>query len=172
MKTSIWTFLIVIIFLPYGVLAQEISRWVFSAGGDQYESDQISLSATMGQSGLAGILENESLVITAGFQQMEDLGTTSTQTWAQHIVVKVYPNPFSDQFTLELQGQEQGYFDYYLYDIQGRMILSKENNQLLKQDHQEIINISGIPSATYHLLVRVYNHSDGDARYSYTVIKQ
>jgi len=135
--------------------AQHLSRWVIGAGGNHLESQGVSISCTMGQSGMAGTLESGSLHITVGFQQMELEDATSTHNLTSDIDLRVYPNPFSHRLVVSVQTEFTGNLNYALYDLYGKLILNKRNIDVRRGGHQEIIHTLHLPSGMYKLSVTI-----------------
>ncbi|MCP4443268.1 MAG: T9SS type A sorting domain-containing protein, partial [Aureispira sp.] len=45
------------------------------------------------------------------------------EIWVEEVIVKVYPNPFQEQTTIEVEGGDYQGIMLKVYDIMGRMVL-------------------------------------------------
>lgn len=149
-----------IILMGGGIAAQEISSWVFGSGGDTYYSEDASLSFTMGQSGLAGKLVNESSILIAGFQHMEEILSTRINHLEYDLYMEVYPNPFRDQIVLSIKGSFFGVCEYLIFDLSGKLIMNKQNVSINQGKVEINIDKPDIIPGLYTLYVRVIGHHE------------
>ena len=132
------------------ISAQFISRYVIGGGGGMLTQELISLSATLGQHGFAGMLQSESLFVLSGFQQPDAMVSTPVQTSENMRIILAYPNPFADYFTLIITTNEFSEIHFKLYGPLGK-VLWQRDRQTFDRSYQETISTQDLPSGMYHL---------------------
>ena len=84
--------------------SQEASSQVLSAGGKTYQSGDLTLSATVGET-IIGTGEQKDLILYQGFQQTFQTTVTSLSDKPLQLEVKAYPNPTTDRLTVSIDQQ-------------------------------------------------------------------
>lgn len=148
-----------------------ISRSVFASGGLSSTNEDISLSYTMGQSGLVGSYTNEDIVINVGFQQHDFLETYIDKI-KQDNIIRIFPNPFYDLFYLNIESQHEGEIAYFIYDSKGRIILRKDATLMKNDINVEGVDLSKYNPGIYHLRLFFYPEKRSIEQYSFKLIKQ
>jgi len=151
------------------IYSQEMPRWVFPQGGGQASLNNIGLSWTIGQSGLIGTFETPSVVINMGFQQFDNL-MVSVDEVASFSSIKLYPNPFSDHFYLEILSEEQIEATIQLFDNYGKLLFSKKISEK-SQVTKELIQAQYLSTGLYSLLVTSIDKDNKTATNYFKVIK-
>jgi hypothetical protein len=143
MKKLVLTILIVFVGLP--LLAQEA---ILAAGGDANDSGG-SVSYSVGQvvytinTGIndfvvEGVQQPYEISVVVGIEQAKDI----------NLICRAYPNPASDFLTLEVEIAANEKLFFQLYDIMGKLLVSK---RLI--DLKTTIPMTNLPPATYFLKV-------------------
>lgn len=86
--------------------------------------------------------------VTQGVHHPYEIYTLSIQETAFNISLIAFPNPTTDQLTLQIKNYNNEKLMYRLYDLQGRLL---DNGTLKTQQTQ--IDMSSVPSAIYFLNV-------------------
>jgi hypothetical protein len=73
-----------------------------------------------------------------------------------NVSAKIYPNPASGETTLELTSEEITTISYKLIDLQGRVLITKDEIQV-NGYHEEKINIEDINKGIYFIMI--YNEN-------------
>ena len=70
---------------------------------------------------------------------IEKLGTASVSEFGLSNKIEIYPNPTSDQFTIQFNNQSDEFFNVNLYNQNGELILQKQNlKNTIKIDVQDL----------------------------------
>ena len=151
------------------IYSQEMPRWVFSQGGGQTSVNNLDLSWTIGQSGLVGTFKTPSVILNAGFQQFDNL-MVSVEGVATLSTIKVYPNPFRDQFYLEIHSEDQVESIIQLFDNYGKLLFSRkisEKSFVTKQ----LIQAQHLSKGLYSVLVTSISKDNKTSINYFKVIK-
>jgi hypothetical protein len=65
-------------------------------------------------------------------------------------IKRAFPNPASNQMTIEFTSQESGIADMYIYDINGRALI-KISEEMAKGFNSQQIDVSRLPSGMYFI---------------------
>jgi len=101
--------------------------------------------------------------VSQGVQQAYEIFTVGIKETELNILLTVFPNPTSDNLTLQISDYNNEKLSYQLYDIQGKLL---NNGQVTAQQTQ--INTSSLPSATY--FINVVNQENKQVQ-SFKIIK-
>ncbi|MEL6192502.1 MAG: T9SS type A sorting domain-containing protein [Bacteroidota bacterium] len=107
-------------------LSQEASSQILSAGGNTYQSGDLALSATVGET-IIGTGEQKDLVLYQGFQQTFQTTVTSLSNEPLQLEVKAYPNPTTDRLTVTIDQQDTHKLKVILLDVNGRETALKKS---------------------------------------------
>lgn len=123
---------------------------VIASGGNFAVGHNLTFSQTIGEMSMVSTLQSSSMIVTQGFQQPDLKNTIQPENPCQDFYVKdVYPNPASEQASLEYRFCEAGKLYVGVYDMLGQLV-AKET----------IVNYSGggqaIPIQTNYLAQAVY----------------
>jgi len=124
---------------------ESLSRSVISPTGNYAVADDLSLSATVGETVIATAIQGD-FILTQGFQQSTDnpVNTLEEQLLATY---KIYPNPTANYLQVELETDVNVPLFFTIHDLTGKQILEKQwqVNQLLS----ETIVLPTLPSGIY-----------------------
>ena len=151
-------------------MAQEIPRRVFAAGGGQGGSGSAELSWTIGQAGLAGTLTHSSVILNTGFQQFDNL-LVSTDEFITDVSCTVFPNPFSNQFFLDMSSPDLTEINIRLFDNFGRL-LSEQNFSGNTESFKQTVKTEYLSPGMYHLIVTSVDKNNKTTKHSFKLIKQ
>ncbi|MEL6865801.1 MAG: LamG-like jellyroll fold domain-containing protein, partial [Bacteroidota bacterium] len=94
-------------------------------------------------------------------------GTVNTEDLAAPRLFSVYPNPVTDQFTLEMQGFASNTFQVQLIDLTGRVLWEQTHNSNYNGQLKENIDLNDWPAGIYSLKVQ-----NGEENRIKTIVKQ
>lgn len=152
------------LFLTIGILCAVMVQGqesVNTSGGDAtgsggtvaYSIGQMVYTTHTGTSGL----------VAQGVQHAYELIIVSLRETILNISLTCFPNPTTDNVTLQISNYNNDKLLYQLYDLQGKILNS---GKITGQQTQ--INTSSLPSATY--LIKIVNQENKKSR-SFNIIK-
>lgn len=142
-------FILTIILLPAGLLAQTAERQVIGTAGAYTEAGGVSQSYTVGEMATATLSEG-TIILTQGFQQSDDLSVSIDEPKLDFSAV-AFPNPTMDGVTLDLNADRAIDLRIDLYDSAGKQFPVAESNIQLTGNTQQHINLIGFASGTYFI---------------------
>lgn len=93
--------------------------------------------------------ENDEAMISFSHQLSGTKNSQGTSAETEKIMLKkVFPNPASDQLTIEFSSEQSGLTDMYVYDIGGRALL-KISEEMSMGFNSKQIDVSRLPSGVY-----------------------
>lgn len=161
--------MLIAVMLAGTCIAQELPRHVFAAGGGSFQSGAMHASWTIGQSSPVASAAQPGLILCPGFQQFDDQMVSVAELSSENNLL-VYPNPCGDFAHLNFQSEQNTDLQYYLYDISGKTLLSKEAHSGAT-GYQEVIDLSHLPPGMYHLMVITTSGNETNKE-SITLIRQ
>lgn len=126
-------------------LAQQ--RDVISAAGDDVNVDGVAMSFTIGET-VVEMANNDSVYLTAGFQQSNIIISNALPKEEIKIKAKVFPNPAINFFYIEINQPENSQFFIVLHNTKGQFILRQNVNVSPLQ-----VSLAGLPNGVYYLTV-------------------
>jgi hypothetical protein len=123
------------------------SQYVVSSAGASATSTTAQLSWTIGEP-VIETYTGTGTVLTQGFHQSRLVVTAVDQISLPGISLSVYPNPVTDDLTLDIVGHRIDKLGYQLFDISGRLLFSKKIEK-----EPETVSMSSFPVGTYLLKV-------------------
>ena len=148
MKKSV---LIALMFTLAAVFArgQSLSPTVLSNAGGYFDNGAVSLSWTLGELAVTTI-SSGNYVLTQGFQQVFDFGTSIDNpeeiTWS----FMIYPNPVQDRLRLSFSLQEITDVIVEIMDVSGRKMLTRNLYGLIGKT-ESVIDIEHLSQGMYML---------------------
>lgn len=133
---------------------------VVSSGGNA-SSIAGSISYTIGQVSYVGV-SNTNGSVSQGVQQTYQITTAGILLADVDFSLSVFPNPTTNQITLEVGKYENQVLNYLLIDSEGKQI---QANKVL--DKQTNIDMSSLPKASY--MMEVYQ--DNKKLQSFKILK-
>jgi hypothetical protein len=107
-----------------------------SGGTVSYSIGQVDFNSNSGSSGS----------VAQGVQHAYEIFTVGINETTLNISLTAYPNPTTDNLTLQINDYKNEKLTYQLFDIQGKLIT---NGQVISK--QTIINTVSLQSATYFI---------------------
>jgi hypothetical protein len=86
--------------------------------------------------------------VAQGVQHAYEIFAVSTKEPELDVFISVYPNPASEEITLQIEDIQNQNLSFELVDILGKSLKSGE-----VQDQKTLIDMSGLPVSTYFLQV-------------------
>lgn len=129
---------------------------VIAAGGGYAESDNISISWTLGELAVS-TLTGGSMMLTQGFQQPFDIGVGINKdqlSWN----ISVYPNPVGDELIIRFNTEKPGSFLIEIQDVTGRLVSQAQIKQVNPGDIFRL-NTSSYTNGVYFLKVFTPDHN-------------
>ena len=115
------------IFLSSGnISAQQLTPFVVSSSGGFYNNTSGMLSFTTSEMTSIETYISPSAILTQGFQQSYELGTSVTEYQGQNLTFGIYPNPTAGKFILVTEGDLNEQIKVKILDLLGREILQTE----------------------------------------------
>lgn len=108
------------VFLSTKIIAQE----VIAASGNYFESEQGSLSWTLGET-LIETFQAGGMTLSQGFQQLSLSVSTFVEDADIDFKITAFPNPTRGHVTVYTDFIDAETLEYVIYDLRGRIISSK-----------------------------------------------
>lgn len=124
-----------------------------SGGTVAYSVGQIVYTTNTGSSG----------TVSQGVQHAYEIFTVGIKETGLNILLIAFPNPTTDNLTLQISDYNNEQLSYQLFDMQGKQL---SNGQITAQQTQ--INMNSLPTATY--FVNVVNQENKKVQ-SFKIIK-
>jgi hypothetical protein len=119
--------LIIAVFLSgLSVRGQSLERTaISSAGGSYYDGVNFEVDYSLGEFAIM-TLNNTNNNLTQGFMQpFVDIGVNIMENLDNGITISYYPNPTSNNLTLNISNSENREFNIGLYDLLGQCLIQK-----------------------------------------------
>ena len=124
-----------------------------SGGTIAYSVGQVVYTTATGSSG----------TVAQGVQHAYEIFTVGIKETALNISLTAFPNPTTENLTLQISDYNKEKLSYQLFDMQGKQL---SNGQILAQQTQ--INMNSLPVATY--FINVVNQENKKVQ-SFKIIK-
>lgn len=124
-----------------------------SGGSASYSFGQVNYTSVAGTTG----------AVSQGVQQAYEIFTLGLNEAAITILLSAYPNPTTDNLTLQIKDFSNEKLNYELYNMQGTLLETKKIN-----DSQTQIDMTRWSAATY--LIKIF--SDKKQVQSFKIIKK
>lgn len=135
---------------------------VISSAGDHAKSSNGSISWTLGEV-VTATHSGSGVLLTQGFQQSNlEITTAVEEPQNLEIQIRAYPNPVQNRLTVEIQHREDVPLSLQLYDINGKLLKSRQ----IKTSRQNL-NLEEYAQGQYILQVR----SGQDLMKSFQIVK-
>lgn len=131
---------------------------------------------SIGEMVLTHTVHHASLIVTQGFLQPDNhttrtLGNQTTPALnTSGTQINVYPNPTSNTLLIDLLEEKAGTYQLAIYDASGRVIQNSRGD-LQIGPNQLMVNLTGVASGNYYLLLSKPNALGHLEEYSYRIQK-
>lgn len=102
--------------------------------------------------------------VAQGVQHTYEIFTVGIKEIAMNISLTAFPNPTTENLTLQISDYTNQQLTYQLFDVQGKQL---SNGQITAQQTQ--INVNSLPTATY--FINVVNQENKNIQ-SFKIVKQ
>lgn len=145
------TLLVVIgtLILGTSVQSQSLSPWVVSSGGHYFENGGYTLSGTIGELAVT-TLSQGNFVLTQGFQQVFDMGTSIENLNDISWSFVLYPNPVRDKLILHFTLEVNTDMVIEITDVSGRKLLTRNLDNIVGES-ESVLDISNFSQGMYLL---------------------
>ena len=121
MNKNLILFILMVISMP--MLAQQISPYVISSSGGNYQNTEGMLSFTTGELAVVETYISPAIILTQGFQQPWDFGTFITEHPSPNFSFGIYPNPSDGNFNLLTETEDNEMILVTILDVLGKEIM-------------------------------------------------
>lgn len=140
-----------------------LSQESINAAGGEALGNGGMVSFTVGQIDYI-YLNGSNGSVSQGVQHAYEIFSLSTNETTLQISLKVFPNPTTENLTIEINNLINEKLSYQLFDLQGRLLEESEITI-----HQTSINTSVLPASTY--FIHILNHQKINVQ-SFKIVKQ
>ena len=152
MRNIITLSLVLGLITGFSVAAQSIERQVIGSAGTVFNAGGYEMSFTVGETKVSSY-NSGGHWLTEGFQQGDLLITGDNigiePTIFEEIGVSVYPNPFTEHFTLELTDDNIKDYDVVVYDMIGKVV----NTDLMNRGNRMEVHLRGASTGIYFVRI-------------------
>lgn len=132
----------------------QLSPKVFASAGQVTTTGNLNLSYTIGEP-IVETLVDIKLILTEGFHQPEDDFVPNAvqefpTAWGN---IKVFPNPFNENLTIEVETDKQHDLYLYIYDVLGQQVESTFLANHYPGKNQYSISTAGLAQGMYTLTI-------------------
>lgn len=144
--------------------AQPFVPEVVATAGDYFVYGSVSLEYSIGEVVIETYTGTQTL-ITQGFHQAKYVITMISEIASDDYSISVYPNPTSDNITIDISARAGGNLKLKLFDAQGKLLI---NEKVKSEEKTKIINLQTFSKGVY--LLNIYNDQDKQIK-SYKIEK-
>ena len=163
MSTLRWTIILVLLGNSIAGHSQQLNPSVLSTSGAFYTSADASLSATVGEMTAVETYISFSAILTQGFQQPWDLGTSVSDGPIEGFAYRIFPNPSDGNVYLLTTSTADASFTIVVSDLLGRQLLQSDQEHYGKETVHPL-DLSELSQGTYVLSLHIKDHHTGIAR--------
>ncbi|MFO8067789.1 MAG: T9SS type A sorting domain-containing protein [Bacteroidales bacterium] len=151
MKTKVLlSFIIAIISFP--LFSQNNQQEVISTGGNHFESEDLSVTFTVGETFVETLYSNE-YILTQGFHQTKLTIVNIEDAPELYFNITAFPNPTNDFVNVKIEGHDasidnKSKLHYSIFDMNGKLIVSNVINEKSFR-----INFSNLKPTTYFIKI-------------------
>jgi hypothetical protein len=150
MRFNITLSLILGMIVGFSLSAQSIERQVIGSAGTVFNAGGYEMSFTVGETKVSSY-NSGGHWLTEGFQQGELSVNTGIKDNAvyEELGVTVYPNPFTEHFTLELTDENIKDYDVAVYDMIGKVV----NVDKMNKGNKVEVHLKGASTGIYFVRI-------------------
>jgi len=131
------------------VNCQSVARWVITPLGNQYDNNFQIVQATLGESVILTVTDEETFFLTQGFQQPSP---SELPIEEYKITIDIYPNPVSSLITIEFYVKDVDDFTVDIRNMLGKLILSRKVHDVYS-GQAEFFDFSSFSQGIYFVSV-------------------
>ncbi|MBN2730348.1 MAG: T9SS type A sorting domain-containing protein [Bacteroidales bacterium] len=154
---KIFSLLFITTIFSIAVNAQEL----VSNSGAYFSNSSGSLAWSVGEAVIATISDGTD-TLTQGFHQSKFIFTDISESQLEGISVSVFPNPTTENISIEIESADLKGFSYTLLDQHGKLLRNKEITDKITE-----VDMLNHPAATYFVSV----YKDGISVKTIQIIK-
>ena len=150
MRNIITLSLVLGLIAGFSVAAQSIERQVIGSAGTVFNAGGYEMSFTVGETKVSSY-NSGGHWLTEGFQQgkLDTIVGIIEPTIFEEIGVSVFPNPFTEHFTLELTDDNIKDYDIVVYDMIGKVV----NTDLMNRGNRMEVHLRGASTGIYFVRI-------------------
>lgn len=136
-------------FGPLSIFAQSAERQVIASTGGTASAANVQISYTVGETVIAaGSASN--IIITQGFQQ-SDMEVVGMEELNNGLSVNVYPNPATDNVTIDIETTSPLNINATVYDLPGKQTGIALPNLNVNGRLKQTLDLSSLASGQYFI---------------------
>jgi hypothetical protein len=147
------------LFVSLNGKSQELQRYSISCYGSSFQSPQLYIAQTIGQSIPTLTTNNSSLFLHPGFEQ--GLSPTVSNN-GNGLTLTVFPNPSTGNFVVYSNLLENEYYSYDLFSMDGKIIV----HGIQTNTTPLFLQLIGLAAGNYNLRIQSNAGSIGNAKLS------
>lgn len=149
-------------FAPLSIFAQSAERQVIASTGGTASASNVQISYTVGETVTAtGSASN--IIITQGFQQ-SDMEVVGVEELDNGLSVNVYPNPATDNVTIDIETTSMLNLNATVYDMLGQRTGVSLSNVNVNGRIRKNLDLSNLASGQYLISFTDENATLGTVR--------
>jgi hypothetical protein len=135
------------------VQGQSLSREAISGGGGTAIAGNVILTYTIGQPGLVSTHQAGNVILTQGFQQV-DQNALGIQPGSAQLKFTLFPNPGSQNFYVQLETPDAGTLTYRAFDGSGKLALRQAGINVPPGSYTVPLSLADLAKGIYLLEFR------------------
>lgn len=150
-----YSFILLLTCLYFPAFTQtSLSRSVIASGGQDFKSEQIHISATIGEV-MVTTLSTENFTLTQGFQQAEKEDFTSSYQSPDLIEsLTTFPNPASQRVYVDITSKKEDDYHIEIFDLLGKRWKSRRGVDLDPGIERRLqFELNDVPDGNYFIRI-------------------
>ncbi|MEX1189865.1 MAG: T9SS type A sorting domain-containing protein [Bacteroidia bacterium] len=150
-------------FAPLAIFGQSAERQVIASAGGFTSTSGLQVSSTVGEAVIAtGI--SSTIIVTQGFQQSNSSSVGIEKLEENGLSINVYPNPASEEVTLEIETKTVQLVKATIYDMLGKETGISVSNIRAFGKVKQNLNVASLVPGQYFILFTDDNLTLGTAQ--------
>ncbi len=146
-----------------------LAQQTLNASGQSVNVHGMTFDYSIGEMTLVHSASSPSLIITQGLLQPVYGGKGNTIN-SNADVIRVYPNPTTNEVFVDFTMPVDGFYTLQLYDALGK-VLDKQNGAFTIGINKVRISLASFASGSYYLLLQLNNSGNEPSAYCYKIQK-